>query len=225
MQKVTTTALLFFICLHLSAQYKKASFFGKEGRTYGLNAQAYTMGDGKGNPFGFTATFGRDRDGKQFFSSWELQVIPSYKFSFNTTDEYNEPITVSGKTRTHLIYGVHYGYFLLKNNEEEKQRRIKPYLFAGFNIVLLGGASGDIENNNIGYNKKAVADQNFSMGLRGGIGCLVGLSPKFALKLDGGYNRQFNISSEAFEDTEEYHLYHHHPFASVGIRFRVATEE
>src|SRR5688572_32831728 len=122
MQKITTTALLFFICFSLAAQYKKASFFGKEGRTYGLGTQLYAMGDGKGSPLGFAVTFGRDRDGKQFFSSWELVVIPSYKFSFTTTDDNDNPITVSGKAKTHFIYGVNYGYFLLKNKEDEERK-------------------------------------------------------------------------------------------------------
>ncbi len=67
MKKLSSIALLFFICFSLSAQYKKASFFGKEGRTYGIGTQLYAMGDGKGSPVGFAITFGRDRDGKQFF--------------------------------------------------------------------------------------------------------------------------------------------------------------
>lgn len=223
MQKITTTALLLFICFSLAAQYKKASFFGKEGRTYGLGTQLYAMGDGKGSPIGFAATFGRDRDGKQFFSSWELAVIPSYKFSFTTTDENDNPITVSGKAKTHFIYGVNYGYFLLKNKEEE-DRKIKPYIFAGFNIVLAGGPKVTTDNNT-SYNKKVVPEQNFSAGLRGGAGCLFGFAPRFSLKLDGGYNYQWNVSSESFSDgVETYHLFTNHPYASVGIRYRLTRE-
>lgn len=223
MQKITITALLFFICFNLAAQYKKASFFGKEGRTYGLGTQLYAMGDGKGSPLGFAVTFGRDRDGKQFFSSWELAVIPSYKFSFATTDDNDNPITVNGKAKTHLIYGVNYGYFLLKNKEDE-ERKVKPYLSAGFNIVMAGGVK-ETTNNDISYNKKAVPDQNFSAGLRGGLGCLFGFAPRFAVKLDGGYTYQGNISSESFsDDVETYHLFTSHPYASVGIRYRLTRE-
>ena len=222
MQKITTTALLFFICFGLAAQYKKASFFGKEGRTYGIGSQLYAMGDGKGSPIGFAVTFGRDQDGKQLFFSWDLQVLPSYKFSFATTDENDNPITVSGKTKMHLIYGVNYGYYLLKNDQEE--RKVKPYVAAGFNIVLLGGAK-EANNNNSGYNKKAVADQNFSGGVKGGLGCLFSFAPKFALKLDGGYNYQFNISTDSFsEDIETYSLFTNHPYVSVGIRYRLTKE-
>src|SRR3989337_1915385 len=113
MKKTSITALLFFICFGLAAQFKNASFFGKEGRTYGISSKLYAMGDGKGSPVGFALTFGRDQDGKQLFFSWDLQVVPSYKFSFTTTDENDNPITVSGKSKTHLIYGINYGCYLL----------------------------------------------------------------------------------------------------------------
>jgi hypothetical protein len=221
-KQVCTSLFLSLLCFSLSAQYKKASFFDKEGRTYSLGSQLYAMGDGKGSPVGFAVTFGRDRDDKQFFSSWDLQMLPSYKFSFTTTDENDNTITVNGKAKMHLIYGVNYGYFLLKNDKAE--RKVKPYLSAGFNIVLLGGAKEISDNNSTSYNKKAVADQNFSAGIKGGLGCLLALAPKFSLKLDGGYNYQFNISSESFSDVKAYHLFSNHPFVSAGIRYRIVKE-
>ena len=222
MQKITTTALLFFICFSLSAQYKKASFFGKEGRTYGLASQLHAMGDGKGSPVGYTVTFGRDQDGKQFFSSWELELIPSYKFSFTTTDYNDESITVSGKSKTHFVYGVNYGFYLLNNKEEE--RKIKPFVTAGFNIVIAGGAKiFDVENNSYD-NKIYVPDQTFSAGLKGGLGCFYNFSPKFALKLDGGYNHQFNLSLGDETSADEYYMFTKHAYVSAGIRFRFVRE-
>lgn len=220
-KQICTALFLSLLCFSLSAQYKKASFFDKEGRTYGLGSQLYAMGDGKGSPVGFAVSFGRDRSNKQFFSSWELQLIPSYKFSFETTDENDNAINVNGKTKTHLIYGVNYGFFLLKNKED---RKVKPYASFGFNIVLLGGVKEISDNNSPAYNKKAVADQNFSSGIKGGLGCLFSLAPKFSLKLDGGYNYQLNISSESFSDVKAYHLFSNHPYASVGIRYRIVKE-
>lgn len=221
-KQICTALFLFLLCFSLSAQYKKASFFEKEGRTYGLSSQLYAMGDGKGSPVGFAISFGRDRSDKQFFSSWDLQVLPSYKFSFTTTDENDSPITVSGKSKTHIIYGVNYGIFLLKNDKED--RKIKPYVSAGFNIVLFGGVKEISENNNSSYNKKAVAEQNFSSGVKGGLGCLFSLAPKFSLKVDGGYNYQLNISSESFSEVKAYHMFSNHPYASVGIRYRIVKE-
>jgi hypothetical protein len=56
------TALL--LTFSLSAQYKKASFFEKEGRTYEFGSRIYIMGEGRGNPIGYNIGFGRDRVGK-----------------------------------------------------------------------------------------------------------------------------------------------------------------
>src|SRR5215216_2573412 len=106
---------LFFLSLSLSAQYKKASFFGKEGRTYEFGTQMYMLGDGKGNPVGFKLAFGRDQEGKRFFSAWELQFIPSYKYAYTTTNENSEPVTVNGKSQGTFIYALNYCFHLLKN--------------------------------------------------------------------------------------------------------------
>ncbi|TMI85641.1 MAG: hypothetical protein E6H08_22250 [Bacteroidetes bacterium] len=220
MKKISTTTLLFIICFGLAAQYKKASFFGKEGRTYGIGSQLYALGDGKGSPIGFAVTFGRDREGKQFFSSWELQYLPSYKFSFETTDYNDEPITVNGAAKAHLIYAVNYGYHLLKNEEDKK---IKPYVSAGFNIVMMGGIKSD--NNNSYDNKKVLGSQTFSAGLKGGVGVFYNFSPKFSLKLDGGYNYQFNMDIDEGGDYTNYFLFTSHPYVSAGIRFRLTREE
>ena len=223
MKKLSSIALLFFICFSLSAQYKKASFFGKEGRTYGIGTQLYPMGDGKGSPVGFAITFGRDRDGKQFFSSWDMQFIPSYKFSFATINAADEPITVSGASKAQLVYGVNYGYHLLKNDDEK--RKVKPYVSAGFNIVMLSGIKSFETENNDYVNKKYLAYENFSAGLRGGLGCLYNFAPKLSLKLDGGYNHQFNMSmQDVAENTASYFLFTSHPYVSLGVRFRMTRE-
>lgn len=218
-KQICTLLFACLFCFSLAAQYKKASFFGKSGRTYGLGSQLYAMGDGKGSPVGFAITFGRDRDDKQFFSSWELQYIPSYKFSFETTDYNDEAITVSGSAKAHLVYAVNYGYHLLKNSEDKK---IKPYVLAGFNIVMMGGIKSD--NNNNYDNKMVLAYENFSAGLKGGLGLFYNFSPKFSLKLDGGYNHQFNMDLSDGGDYKNYFLFTSHPYVSAGVRFRVVKE-
>src|SRR5438477_10896338 len=98
MKKISVTLVALFVCITLSAQYKKASFFGKEGRTYAIGTRLFAMGDGKGSPRGYYLAFGRDEDGKRFFYNWELQYIPSYSFSYDTKDANDLPITVGGKS-------------------------------------------------------------------------------------------------------------------------------
>ena len=83
MKKFNLTLLVLIIGLHGMAQYKKANYFGKEGRTYSIGTRFYSLGDGRGTPMGYVLSFGRDVDGKQFFSGYDFQYIPSYTFEFN----------------------------------------------------------------------------------------------------------------------------------------------
>jgi hypothetical protein len=214
-------ALLLSCCL--SAQYKKASFFEKEGRTYELGSQLYAFGDGKGSPIGFKIGFGRDRDGKQLFSSWELQFIPSYKYSFSTTDENNDPVHVNGDSRSQFIYAVNYNYHILKNDDEE--RIIKPFVSAGFNIVIASGAKGVNYTPELAYNlKKDVVDGSFSAGVGGGLGTLINFTPTLGLKLQGGYNYEFNIGNYDFEG-KGYYMFTSHPYVSLSFRIRIVSDK
>src|SRR5688572_29162933 len=105
MRKLIPTAVVLFLSFSLSAQYKKAGFFEKEGRTYELGSQIYMMGKGNGNPIGYKIAFGRDKDGNRFFSSWDIQFIPSHEYSYTSTDENETPIAVSGNSKAILVYG------------------------------------------------------------------------------------------------------------------------
>jgi hypothetical protein len=223
MKKCIPVIIALLLSFSLSAQYKKASFFQKEGRTYEFGSQLYAFGDGKGSPIGFKIGFGRDRDGKQFFSSWELQFIPSYKYSFATTDENNDPVQVNGESKSQFIYAVHYNYHILKNDDE--QRIIKPFVTAGFNIVLASGAKTVNYTPELAYNiKQDVVGGSFNAGIDGGLGTLINFSPKLGLKLQGGYNAEFNIGNYDFEG-KGYYMFTSHPYVSLSLRIRIVSDK
>jgi hypothetical protein len=223
MKKYTPAILALLLSYSLSAQYKKASFFEKEGRTYELGSQLYAFGDGKGSPIGFKIGFGRDRDGKQLFSSWELQFIPSYKYSFSTTDENNDPVQVNGDSRSQFIYAVNYNYHILKNDDEE--RIIKPFVSAGFNIVIASGAKGVNYTPESAYGlKKDIVDGSFTAGIGGGLGTLINFTPTLGLKLQGGYNYEFNIGNYDFEG-KGYYMFTSHPYVSLSFRIRIVSDK
>ncbi len=221
-KKICTSALLIMLCFSLSAQYKKASFFDKEGRTYELGSQLYNFGDGKGSPIGFKIGFGRDQDGKRLFTCWELQFIPSYKYSYTTTDENDESVLVNGTSKNQFIYAFHYNYHLLKNNEEG--RKVQPFVTAGFNIVLSSGSKTESRTPASAYNlKKEVVGQAVNAGIGGGIGTLINFTPKIGLKLQGGYNYQVHIGTYDFEG-KGYYMFTTHPYVNAGIRYRLVKE-
>lgn len=223
MKKLITAFVILLVSLNLSAQYKKASFFGKEGRTYELAAHMYALGDGKGSPIGIKAAFGRDQDGKRFFSSWEFQYIPSYAYKFRTTDiNSGDPVDVAGKSKATFIYALNYGFHLLNNDPEKK---IKPFVAAGLNIVLSTGVKTVVTTPEWAYDlKKQVADEQFNGGLQGGIGCLINFTSKLGLKLQGGYAYQFQFNSDKPEGIKLYYMFTSHPYASAGVRLRLAAE-
>lgn len=214
------TALLF--TFSLSAQYKKASFFDKEGRTYEFGSRIYMMGGGRGNPIGYSIGFGRDRAGKQFFSAWEIQIIPSYKYAYTTVDENNAPIQKNGSTKSLWIYSPNYGYHLLKN---EEGKVVQPYVLAGLHVLVSGGVKEETETQGYGYPQRNTSEQSISVGISGGLGCLVNFNSTFGLKIQGGYDHQFNMSADYWDDAiKPYFLFPSHSYASIALRLKVIKD-
>jgi hypothetical protein len=225
MKKLIQTTVILFLSISLSAQYKKAGFFEKTGRTYELGSQIYMMGKGNGSPIGYKIGFGRDQDGKRFFSSWDLQFIPSHKYSYATTDDNNDPVTVTGKSASIFVYGLNYGIHLLKNEGEEKHM-VQPYVALGLNILLSGGIKEEnFSPDPYGYPKRQTSDQSLSLGLNGGLGCIVNLSSKWGVKIQGGYTHQLNVSTESWDDEiKPFYVFDSHKYVSLGLRLRIVSE-
>lgn len=220
MKKLTFILLLLFLYAGAFAQYKKASFFEKSGRTYALGSRVSALGDGKGSPVGFYIAFGRDQDGKRWFTNWDLQYIPGYSFTKDVLDRDKVPTTVVGKSRAQFIYGFNWGYHLIKG--EGEQPVVQPYLTAGFNFVISGGVKEVTDN---AYSSDPyIADRSFGCGIGGGGGVVFNLNSWFGLTLAAGYNLQGNIGIQADHSKKQYHMYTSHPYATAGVRFRVSSD-
>jgi hypothetical protein len=221
MKQFLTTLVFVACCSVLSAQYKKASFFDKSGRTYGIGGQLFALGDGRSTAVGLNLSFGRDQDGKRLFSFWGFHFIPGWKFSYETEDFNADPITVSGKAKLHWILESNYGWYILKNEDEQV---FKPFLTAGFNIVLLGGLK-ELDNEDLqGNTVKQVPRQNFSAGFGGGAGGIINFASNWQLKVQGGYTYQANVNTDVSDNSEAYNLLPSHPYANIGIRYRIVSE-
>jgi hypothetical protein len=225
MKKLIPTVAVLFLSFNLFAQYKKAGFFEKEGRTYELSTQAYMMGKGNGSPIGYRLAFGRDKDGKNLFYSWDIQFIPSHKYSYATADDNGMPVTVSGESKSTFVYGLNWGYHLLKN-EGDNKHTVQPFISAGINSLILSGIKNESYSpSSYSYLKRNTSDQSFSIGLNGGLGCFFNLSSKFALKVQGGYDRQLNFSAQNWDDeVKPFFLFNSHTYANVGLRLRIVSE-
>lgn len=110
MKKINLTLLVLFIGLSSIAQYKKASYFGKEGRTYGLGTRFYTLGGYSGTVMGYTLSLGKDTDGKRFFTGQEFQIIPSYKVQLEVLDSFQNSLSTTGlKQKDYALPNHTYG--------------------------------------------------------------------------------------------------------------------
>ena len=222
MKNLMPVVVALLISSGISAQYKKASFFGKAGRTYEIGSQMYMFGDGKGSPIGFKIGFGGDQEGRRFFYSWEVQYIPSYKYSFATNDYYsNEPVNVKGTTKPTWIYGLNYSFHILKN--EEEQRMVMPFISADFNVVLSKGVKTETYDPESAMPVKGI-DDKFTSGIGAGLGTIINITPGYGLKLQGGYNHQFNMGPSNQYNENPYQLHSSHPYVSLTFRARLVSE-
>lgn len=195
MKKINLTLLVLFIALSGIAQYKKANYFGKDGRIYGFGTRIHVLGDDIGTPMGYTFSAAIDRDGKQWFTGWELQYLPGYG-------------TAIGTTEGSFFFSYNFGYFLLKNDNAE--RTIKPYLAAALTGGLIGGLKEASMYDDYGSTR-------FGASIDGGAGLFCYLKPWLGLKAEGGYSYQF-----AKKDT--YNVFPKHVYASAGLVFRIVSK-
>lgn len=223
MKKILLTLCLFICLFNLSAQYKKASFFTRSGRTFGLGLTSYFMGDGKAIPIGFSISTGKE--GEKRFIRWaDYTFIPGYKFSYNTTNNKDfgvtEQVTVKGKSKFLLNYDLNFGWYLTDKNNED--RKLNFYSGFGFGILILGGVKQSNEED-FQVLEKVLEETNTSFGVRGGFGFVYKLSERVGLKADAGYNYQFNGGDN--KQYSRFYVFTSHPYLSVGIRFSFKNDD
>lgn len=228
MKKLSMMLVLALAVSAASAQYKKASFFTKGGRTYAVGATTHIMGDGKGSPIGYYFSGGVDRTDSRFMLWYELTAIPSYKYSylttaFNSDTQQEEAIKISGKSRFHLLYNYNVGFHLLDRSEQEK--KIQPFVVLGINVVALGKAEEPEVDYKYSEIKKRVSTSGFGIGLRGGTGAIYAITENIGIKVYGGYNWQYNWNgSETYGTNDYYHMFTSNAFASAGVQFRISED-
>jgi hypothetical protein len=71
---------------------------------------------------------------------------------------------------------------------------------------------------------RKVPGTQFSAGVGGGLGTILNLNSFLSLKFEGGYTYQWNTTSEYDNGEDLYFMYTSHPYASVGLRFRIVQE-
>ena len=146
MRKIITI-LLVLAFSNVQAQYKKASFFSKAGRTFALGGTSRFFGGGIGSARGFNISHGKEKSGKKIFHWWDLEYVNGNNYISNyTTQMFNGttyvPITTFkiSKSSSTLGYRYNFAYFVTKEDE----KKIRPFIFGSLNYLIgLGGRFND----------------------------------------------------------------------------------
>jgi hypothetical protein len=141
MKKLFLFTVLFSAIATSQAQYKKASFLKKKGRTYDLGLTSRVLGSGNSAALGFTFGYGKERSDKRLFHWWDLDYVLGNKYKYSTTTKVytgssfiETPIEVSGKTGSNLAWRYNLAYFILDNGNEDN--KILPFVDLSVGLIL-----------------------------------------------------------------------------------------
>jgi hypothetical protein len=226
--KSVIVCILLLTTMKTTAQYKKASFFEKDGRTYEIGGTTHLLGKGRSAQQGVSLSFGRETSKRVFFwYDFEL-LFPSTFTTIGIVNYTQEVQTITGKSKLGFILRYNWGYFLTDNNKEEN--KILPLLNVGFNYKMAGsGLTLDPAYLSTNYENFTIPDNSGSVGVNFGGGAILTLNKSFSVKFLGGYNLQITKSTfnpiTTVDKQEEYESYISHPYVSIGIRFKVSKDD
>jgi hypothetical protein len=234
MKKMSIVALALLLMANLQAQYKKATFLNKSGRTYDFGATAGFIGKSAATAKGIYYSFGRVRDEKRFFFWVDLEFTLPTAYSYNAVDTATKtPVKVAGKSTTGFLMRYNFAYFLVDNSNAEN--KLLPFVNAGIQSSILSPNLSntylDFEPSSFTTLDKAPASSAFNIGANLGVGLVYKLSRVVGLKLGAGYNFIYNINLSSNEQTgyaagvSPFYFYVSHPYASLGIRFTMPSRD
>jgi hypothetical protein len=233
MKKITTFILLFYTINSAQAQYKKASFLTKSGRTYELGINTRLIGGGNKTAIGYLFTYGRETNTKKMFHWFDIDFTPRTYYAFNTTGDIDiqlgakdVPVNVNGRTASTFSYKFNVGYHLLDNNNEKNKLLPFVNLSTGFIIAFKDGIEYTTTPSNVTNLKKYVVDGNSVIALGGGVGVLYKFTPKFAIRSTVNYYSTINIDRPLIikEGYSKFMTMKAHPNITLALRWTIDKE-
>ena len=236
MKKINLLLALAILTTIANAQYKKASFLNKDGRTYDLGISPHFLSNSSATAMGILFSYGRDKGNNRIFHWYDLELIlpTTFKYTTNGTTYDNNTnayvtipnVHVTGKSTTQLIWRYNFAYYLL-NNQDEKNKLL-PFVSAGINWCLSGASPSGVltvDNNASVYDlDKYPAPVSLSVGADVAAGAIYDITKVIGAKILLGYNFQKNYHSSlsgSSLQSEYYYFLDNHLYGSIGIRFRM----
>jgi hypothetical protein len=228
--KITKTILavmMIMASLTTIAQYKKASFLEKDGRTYELGITGHFMSKPLSAAPGVFFNYGLEKEKNQFFWMDFEFILPS-KFSTVAKNIFSmDNIVLAGKTKLGFAYRYNFGYYLIDKNVETN--KILPYLTAGLGFKVGGGGVSLKESEYQGTNFGPV-EFPVILGLNAGAGAVFRITNKIGIRIAGGYAYQIDTDRLNGDDGTDgnailFNTYRSHPYASFAIRFTSSEKD
>lgn len=221
MKKITLIAFLAVMCTSATAQYKKASFFTRNGKFYGLKAGVHLFGNGVSATPSVAFIYGKDKGKNKIWHWWDLEYTAKSKYSYTTKDNNVGGTTagVNGKIGGMLTWRYNWCFYFGDNKNED----IKGLPFAKVAVeVVLAGRGSAIET--VTPSNASPEKRTYLEGANGGIdiggGYAYKLSEKTTLFGAAGYRWILNDASyPAFFTNPS------HPFVNIGFRFAKKKED
>jgi hypothetical protein len=193
MKKLFLLAVLFSAIITSQAQYKKASFLNKKGRTYDLGLTSRVLGGGNSVALGFNFSYGKERSDKRLFHWWDLDYTMGNKYKYNTTtEEYigglfvEKAVAVSGKTGSNLAWRYNLAYFILDNGNEDN--KILPFVDLSVGVILSLQSKLD-------YTTSPISTSTLNKGVAASVGAYTaGIGAGAIYKVNDGFGIKFNAA-------------------------------
>jgi hypothetical protein len=231
MKNIVLIITLFILINNVQAQYKKASFLNKSGRTYELGINSRFVGGGNKAAIGYLFTYGRETNTKKFFHWFDLDFTPRTNYTFNTTGDIefgpkNIPVSVNGRTASTFSYKFNIGYHFLDNNNEKNKLLPFVNLSTGFIVAFRDGVEYTTSPSNVINLKKYVVDGNSVIALGGGIGLLYKFTQNFAIRSTVNYYSTINIDRPLTikDGYSKFMTMKAHPNITLAVRWTIDKE-
>lgn len=224
-------AVLVLFCAQSQAQYKKANFLNKKGRTYEFAGTAHFLSEGHATLPGIVYSFGREHEEKRTFHWFDFEALLPTKFSYQTEDFTTKaPVTVSGKSSLGFVFRYNFAYYLMNNSNADN--KLLPFVTAGLGMAIAPPGTRDIvytPQDTYDPQKQPVST-DLNLGVNLGAGLVYKFSPVVALKAVGGYSYQYNTNTDmgnsyTSDGYSSYIVYTSHPYASLGIRLTMPQRD
>jgi hypothetical protein len=234
MKKRSVVVIAILLMANLHAQYKKASFLNKLGRTYDVGGSAMFLSNSNATCAGIYYSMGNETEGKRLFFWTDLELTLPTSFSYHTVDTASKtPFKVTGQSSIGILWRYNVGYYLL--DKLSSDQKLLPYITAGLQMGLI---SPNISADNLSYDPDyyAVMERQpspsiFNFGSNTGLGLIYKFTRVIGIKLGAGYNFVYNVKTGAFfgngptPGSKEFYFYKSHPYASLGIHFTMVSRD